>query len=79
MTLQESTQKLRQAEQSLAKVQGELQALDAQVNTFTARLAEYGLTPEQVPAALEQLSLEEQKLQGQIEQLTEELAGAIGG
>ena len=79
MTLQESTQKLRQAEQALAKVQGELQAVDAQVETFTTRLAEYGLSPEQVPAALEQLALEELKLAQEIDQLAESLAVAIGG
>lgn len=77
MTLQEATQKLRQAESLVAQLNGELRALETQEQAYAAKLAELGLTPEQVPAALEQLRAEEARLEAEIVSLSTLLAGAL--
>lgn len=77
MTLQESTQKLRQAESLVAQLKGSLSALDAQEAVYTEKLSGLGLTPDQVPAALEKLQEEETRLDAEIAELTTRLAGSL--
>jgi chromosome segregation ATPase len=77
MTLQEATKKMREAESLVAQTAGELRALESQEQAYAAKLAELGLTPEQVPAALEHLKGEEARLEADISALTVALAGAL--
>lgn len=77
VTLQEATQQLRQAESLVAQITGELKALEAQEQIYRTKLAELGLSPEQVPDALAQLRAEEARLEVQIVELTAQLAGAL--
>lgn len=77
MTLQESTQKLREAESLVAQLTGELRVLETQEQAYTAKLAELGLAPDQVPAALEQLELEERRLEADIDTLTAQLQAVL--
>jgi chromosome segregation ATPase len=78
VTLQESTKKLREAESLVAQLTGELRAIESQEKEYAVKLAELGLTPDQVPAALEALQVEEVRLQGEVAQLTTLLEGALG-
>jgi septal ring factor EnvC (AmiA/AmiB activator) len=78
VTLQESTKKLREAESLVAQLTGELRAIEAQEKEYATKLAELGLTPDQVPAALEALQVEESRLQTEIAELTNALAGVLG-
>jgi chromosome segregation ATPase len=78
VTLQESTKKLRDAESLVAQLTGQLKALEAQEQEYTERLAQLGLTPDQVPQALQALQDEERRLDAEIGQLTEVLVGALG-
>lgn len=77
MNLQEATKKLREAESLAAQMSGELRALESQQQEYAAKLAELGLTPDQVPAALEALRVEEVRLEAEIVELTTALSGAL--
>lgn len=77
MTLQESTQKLRQAESLVAQLRGSLTALESQETEYAEKLARLGMTPDQVPAALEKLQEEERRLEAEIHELTTKLAGSL--
>lgn len=77
MTLQEATQNLRKAESLVASITGQLDALKAQEQKYASKLAELGLTPEQVPAALAQLQAEEERLEREVQDLMTQLAGAL--
>lgn len=75
--LQEATQNLRKAESLVASIGGQLDALKAQEQKYAAKLAELGLTPEQVPAALARLQEEEERLEREVNELMTQLAGAL--
>lgn len=77
MTLQESTQKLREAESLVAQLTGELRVLESQEQSYTTKLAELGLTADQVPAALAQLEVEEKRLEDEIENLSAQLKATL--
>lgn len=78
MNLQDATKQLREAESLVAQLGGELRALDAQARDYEAKLAELGLTADQVPDALAALRTEEAALDAEIAELTAALAEALG-
>lgn len=77
VSIQESSQKLREAESVVAQLKGELRALDAQEKAYAAKLTELGLTVDQVPAALDALKVEQDRLNEEVAKLTAALAGAL--
>lgn len=75
--IEKARQELRKAESTVARLQGEERALQAQVEAAKARLQQYGINPEQAAEALVALDAERDRLQAELTLATTQLTAVL--